>query len=331
MVKLRGQPPAPGEYTYSTREKGLDETTSMCMIPEAVFPRLGGNMRSVNGFFLFDLGQIWQLTHLMGGVAITPNLPLIGQSLYILGLFVNYSDNQNELPDSTYEAKQLINVLNAIIQNPTANVTSEQHLIIQHTLVRFRALLNSELGKVFTFVVEEKRGFNSATLWRSPSKLLSMDTISLLSEFVTSNLDEAAKCLLLDRHTAVGFHVLRSVECVARVYYQLITGTNPPYINRHGEEYFKQLGSIIQELKGKHELLHAQNRSTGSLSLVVGNLSPLCQLYRNPLSHPEIETLTQDEAVNALIQVISVIDTMILDAKRGGEHFIRALLPGQKF
>ena len=288
-------------------------------------------MRPVNGFFLFDLGQVWQLTWLAPGMDIQPHLPLLGRAHFMLELFVNHTDNQNDLPSSVYEASELMKTLKAIIQRPTEKITFEDQNIIQHILLRFRAILNSELGKTFTFVVEEKRGFNSATLWRNPLKLFSGEIAPLLSDFVTTNFDEAAKCLLLDRHTAVGFHVMRAVECVARRYYELVTNNLPPYKNKYGDEYFKQLGNILQELRDKHDLLQKTSQSVGSLGLSVGNLEPLRKLYRNPLSHPEIETLDQDQAIDALFQATNVISLMILDVKKGGAHFAGTWTVGSKF
>ena len=279
-------------------------------------------MRSVNGFLLFDLGQIWRLTHLTQGVEIQSCMPLIGHCVYMLGLFVQHPDTQKDLPESVYEANQLISVLKSMIERSTQKITSEHELII-HTLLRFRTLLNSELGRMFTFVVEEKRGFNSGTLWRDPLRLHSPDVVPHLSDFVKTNLNEAAKCLLLDRFTSVGFHSMRSVECVARKYYELITGNIPPYKDKSGKEIFKTFGAIAQELTDKCDSLRQQQIASGDLAVIAPMLKALCKIYRNPLSHPEINTLTEDQAVTTFNQTTEVVSTMVLDAKRGGLHFTK--------
>lgn len=288
-------------------------------------------MRTINGFFLFELGQIWLLANLAPGTDIQPNLSSIGHRLYILGLFVNNPDNQNDLPSSVYEANQLINYLEAMIQRSTEKVTETDQMTILHILVRFRTLLNDELGKAFTFVVEEKRGFNTATLWSRPLKLFSSDIIPLLSDFVKTNLDEAAKCLLLDRYTAVGFHAMRSVECVARRYYELITGNSPPYTDKNGKEYFKMLGTIAQELADKYGSLQRQKSTSGNLGVIAPLLKALCKIYRDPLSHPEIQKLDEGQAITTFNQAIEVISMIAVDAKTSGPHFTKAWASGWLF
>lgn len=274
-------------------------------------------MRPINGFFLFDLGQIWQLANLGQGVEIRLCLSLIGQCLFILKLFVQHPDNQNDLSSSVYEANELIKHLETIVQRPTEKITQQDQQIILHILARFRALLNDELGKIFTFVIEEKRGFNSTTLWKRPLRLFSSDVVAFLSDFIKINLDEAAKCLLLDRHTAVGFHSTRSAECAARKYYELVTG------RKFDDSRFRTFGVIAQELKDKYDSLSKAGSPSGELGIVVSNLVALCKVIRNPLDHPEIIELNEDQAVDTLNQTITGISTMIRDAKTGGSHFVK--------
>jgi len=300
------------------------------ILPEAVFPKLRESMRTINGFFLFDLGQIWQLTRLVAGEKIQSHLELLGQCLYSLRQFVEHPDNRNDLPDSVCEANQLIDILNSIINRPTENIVSESRAII-HTLARFRALLNSELGKIHTAVFEERGGYSVATLWHNPLKAIDPNVVPFLSDFVKTNIEEAGKCLIVDRFTAVGFHAMRSLECVARRYYELITGNSPPYKNKKGDEYFKMLGKIAQELIDKQDSLKKGNISTGNLSIIAPIIKALCKIYRDPLSHPEILKLDDSEARTTFSQAIHVISMMVLDAKTGGKHFLKAWTSSEVF
>ena len=193
------------------------QISGMSIIGKAIFPRLGEDMRPVNGIFLYDLGYVWQLSGIIDGSPIQFFLPHIGYCIHLLASFAGDPSNQNDLPDSTNMAIQFKGYLEAIAKRSPGKATMGDVQLIQGCLARFQTLLNSELGKLFTFVVEEKRGFNSATLWRKSERLFSQETLGLLSEFVKTNLDEASKCLLLDRYTATGFHAARAVVPRPRV------------------------------------------------------------------------------------------------------------------
>jgi hypothetical protein len=44
-------------------------------------------------------------------------------------------------------------------------------------------------------------------------------------------------------------------------------------------------------------------------------------MYRNPLSHPEIVTLEEDDAIEVFHTGIDVIVKMVRDVMAGGSHF----------
>ena len=275
-------------------------------------------MRSINGYFLFELGKIWQLLDLTPGQPVGPQLAPLGAIISLLQRFIADERNQLDLADSVAAAGILKTHLEKVASKPDSVIEPDHKAQLLHILTAFNDRLFNELGRIHVWVLEEKGAFGINTLWRKPLKLVAAAAVPHLSDFVIENVGEAAKCLLLDRFTAVGFHATRSVECVARRYYEFVTGNSPPY------KPFKTLGTIIDELK-KH------STKGGHLEMIVGNLVPLNELYRKTLSHPDIHKLDEDQAINALTQATDVIGTMIRDATTGGTHFTKSWKSGEKF
>lgn len=314
------------DYTVEKAEKS--PYGSAYILPEPVFAGFEGDMRTVNGFFIFNLGQVAQVALLPLG-NINPYVPILGNWIYVLQQFVSDKYNQADLPDSVTCAQSLIDQLMSLVKHQMH--TQQSRDMVGQTLTQFRTLLSSELGKVHTVVLEEKRAYSVTALWRNPLKVIAPDMLLLLSEFVKSNIEEAAKCLVLDRFTAVGFHAMRSVERVARKYYELITGESPPYTNKKGKAYFKMLGGITQELLDKYDSLQQKKTTSGNLGIIAPTLKGLCKIYRDPLSHPEIQKLDEESAITTFNQAIEAVSLMVLDAKTGGTHFIKAWVPEDPF
>ncbi|MEJ2672584.1 MAG: hypothetical protein P8168_10385 [Deltaproteobacteria bacterium] len=287
-------------------------------------------MRSVNGFFLFELGFIWQLVQMKPGFS--EYYPaLIGNSLYILRSFVEDEYNKKDLPDSVTTANNIILNLEKLLHQQELNITPEITGNLFSYIMHLRAMLMSELGKVHTTVIEDKRGFGVRALWNNSQSLFASDISPYLSEFVKINIDEAAKCLLLDRYTAVGFHAMRSVECVVRKYYELITGNSPPYKDKNRKDIFKTFGGIAQELMDKYFSMKSQKKLSGNLSIIAPIIQALCKTYRDPLSHPEIDTLTEDQSITTFNYTILAISEIVSDANSEGSHLARKLNSGELF
>jgi hypothetical protein len=58
----------------------------------------------------------------------------------------------------------------------------------------------------------------------------------------------------------------------------------------------------------------------GRLELNIGILRPLSKLYRDPLAHPELKKLKEEDAKLAFEHGLSAISTMVQDAIDGGPH-----------
>jgi hypothetical protein len=61
------------------------------------------------------------------------------------------------------------------------------------------------------------------------------------------------------------------------------------------------------------------------LGLIVPTLREFCRIYRQPISHadPELDLLEPNQAEVAFGHAITVIASMIEDARNGGPHFSR--------
>lgn len=279
-----------------------------------LFLDAGTFMQSINGYFLFELGKILRLLDFRPGDSIRFYLPLLVEIISSLKEFSSDQRNQVVLIDSVVAANALINHLEQLMRQPDLPLTKNSIEISAQILNRFNDRLFNELGKVHVWVIEEKRAYSVNALWRDSLKLIANNAVPHLSDFVSENIGEAAKCLLLDRYTAVGFHAMRSVECVVRKYYELVTDKLPPYSDKNGKEYFKTLGVIAEELKQAYSSLKSTGKNSGNLELIVGNLTPLNNLYRKTLAHIDIVKLDEDKAINALIQAADIIGTMVCDA-----------------
>jgi len=160
---------------------------------------------------------------------------------------------------------------------------------------------------------------------------MSSNVVPHLSEFTTENIEEAAKAWVVDRPTAVGFHMMRSVECVLRQYKQLVTGQGFSFVDKRGTTQYQGFGTLVGDLNLKLEDSKKNKSPFGKLELVIGILRPLGRLYRDPLSHPELKKLDEEDAKLAFGQGISAISTMVQDALDRGSHFTNPWQAGLLF
>ena len=162
-------------------------------------------MRPVNGYFLFELGKVWQLLDIPVTRPIRGDLPAIALIMAYLQGFSTQEKNQADLPDSVAAANELIRALDQLTREPDRAPTQEDKSVLVHLLGTFRDRLFNELNKLHVWVLEEKQAYSINALWRNPLKLVTASAVEHLSDFVIENISEAAKCLLLDRFTAVGW------------------------------------------------------------------------------------------------------------------------------
>ncbi len=300
-------------------------STTLCEweSPRGLFRRLWGEMREVTGFFLFELGQVVLLSRFNTDVDLTSDLGLIARIRDTLKSFAEDKYNKEDLPDSVAGALAACTILDKIITRKPFPSISEPELfeLVIGVLHPFRKSLDAELGRVYSRVLEEKGGRSVKTLWTKALMLLPSTVLPHVSEFVRENLEEAGKCWIVDRRTATGFHMMRSVECVLRVYSRLVSGKNSEWKDKDQSLRYDGFGKLTDRLASELDSSKANKRSFGQLEFVVGLLRPLGKLYRDPLAHPELKKLDEEDAKLAFEYGLSAISIMVQDAIDGGSHF----------
>ncbi len=297
----------------------------LCFLPTLPIFSGGKDMRDILISDWFHFGRIWQLT----------NLPLgpLGENKdniwHCYGLLTSYAEDENikkEMPAFAECCGSFAKVISRLFSDNFKNgkpIQEDDLKQYKHWFRELSTLLISETGKLTTIMLEENQVFGVDTLWKNPMKMLTEDVSKHLSKFVKENYIEAAKCLALNCHTAVGFHAMRSVEKIARTYYELTTGKTPPYVNKKGEEYYKGLGSIANDLLDAANAFQHKKEDCGDLLLIAPAIKGLCKVYRDPLSHPEIIILSENEAIDVFIETTQLVKRVVRDVGKG-TYFIKA-------
>jgi hypothetical protein len=278
--------------------------------------------REVKGFFLFELGRVVLLQVLPPDIDLRSSLGVIATIEQMVREFAETKENREDLPDAVSDADDLVKMLKALIEkNPFPLLSTEERDRLNYRVQTFRDRLCANLGRVYSFVLEDKGGRSVKTLYTKAVSLIDPKATSHLSTFVIENIEEAGKCWLADRPTATGFHMVRSIECVLRIYAELVTGRKPEVHNKRGNTFPEGFGTIVNNLATELNSLKAAKTSFGQLEFVIGMLRPLGKLYRDPLSHPDLNKLDEEDAKMAFNQGVDVISRMIGDATIGGPHF----------
>lgn len=280
----------------------------------------GGDMREVYGHGLFDLGTVWQIARLPEGHLSDDSRLVVQHCVNILRSVRNDKNNMRDMPHAISHMDFIATKLEEFLKNKDPRVSPEGRDIFIYDMSTLRTLLFSEMAKLSIILLEEKRGYSVGALWKQPFNLLPKGVVAHLTIFVKSNLIEAAKCLVLNCHTAVGFHAMRSIEHVSRKYYQLVKGKAP--LKPHGEPM--GLGSIAQEFIDL-------KKSSDDLGIIGSIIKGLCKKKRDPLAHPEIVSLKEDEAMDTFVDALQVISKVVEDAKTKGPHFVTLWKRGYLF
>ena len=139
----------------------------------------------------------------------------------------------------------------------------------------------------------------------------------MLLDLTLDDIAEAGRCLLLERHTAAGFHTMRALEAVARGYFRFVFNDEP--INKNNKRPLG-LGEIASNLSKYKTKLESSNIETGALDYIIPILDHLTSIYRNGIMHPEL-TLSEDLAIDVFDNAKSAIAAMLRDIRAGGPHF----------
>ena len=91
------------------------------------------------------------------------------------------------------------------------------------------------------------------------------------------------------------------------------------------------LAELRAELRDKLKTLKANSKKQtlreqiGNLGIIVAFLEQICLIYRDPLDHPDIIALDEDEAADAFFQCLNAISAILNDIRASGTHFAEAI------
>lgn len=164
--------------------------------------------------------------------------------------------------------------------------------MISQSYSRFKTALIAEIGTFPAYFVNQKGSFDTLTLLDEPWRLFPIELWSKVPE-ARFDVAEAGKALCYEMATACGIHVFRAIECVLRRYYSEVTS-----------------GRAHPKVRNIAVYINALRQSNKGDEKVLGVLSQLNSLHRNPLAHPEV-ALTMDEAISIIGMAHSTMTQML--------------------
>jgi hypothetical protein len=173
---------------------------------------------------------------------------------------------------------------------------------IREEVQQFETILEDELKKLPIFCCDDEAigNFSVSKLLKGASNGYPEKTRKHLTQSCRDEIDEAGKCLVYERSTSSGFHILRSIELTIRQYLTAIPGFIMPPLNR------QNWGEYLDLLK-----------NNGAMKEVTDHLYNIKVNYRNPLMHPE-DTLEMPEAVSLFGVAQSMNEMLIRDMEKRG-------------
>lgn len=164
---------------------------------------------------------------------------------------------------------------------------------ISNNLAAFEAVLTAEMNVCNAYFVTKKRGYDISDLINQAQVLFSPELVSKVPEAVP-DIQQAGKCIAFEVPTAAGFHLMRGLELVLRLYFDAVAkGEARPISNNWGD----YLAIMTQKNLGDPK--------------AIAVLRQIKDLHRNEFIHPET-TLTLDEAIGLLGIAQSAIAYMLI-------------------
>jgi hypothetical protein len=163
---------------------------------------------------------------------------------------------------------------------------------VTNALVTFEAVLTAEMNVCKAYFVIKKRGYDVSDLVSQAEVLFPPELRAKVPEAIP-DIQQAGKCIAFEIPTAAGFHLMRALELVLRLYFDAVGKGEPrPSTNNMGD----YLATMSQKGLGD--------------SKTIAVLKQIKDLHRNEFIHPET-TLTLDEAIGVLGIAQSAISYML--------------------
>ena len=283
-------------------------------------PREPSGMRQHDPRDLYALGLVHRLLSLEAGHKISEYTGIFVQVSYALKTFAENEFNREYLPNTVEAAFDLNNYISAFAKTDSDFVLDDrflQKVLREGYISHFESSLGIDFKALPLFLIEDKRGYSSRAFLRDASVVFSKTDIAMLADLTLDDIAEAGRCLLLDRHTAAGFHTMRALEAVARGYYRVTFNAEP--INNNNKLPLG-LGSIADALRKYKTKLDSSNIQTGALGDIIPTLDRITSIYRNNIMHPAM-TLDEDLAIEVFDNAKTAIAAMLRDIRTDGDHF----------
>jgi hypothetical protein len=285
------------------------------------WPLKAGEMKHYEELFdLYDLGRIHRLRSIDGTDTKSARLYDLFICGAVLEKFVTAQGNRELLPGSVGVGRKLLERSRRLMnegfdsEKGKETIGNSESMGFTNDLTAFDALLNHELGKLPAYIIEKKIGiYNLDDLANNANQHLSV----VVDKQVADDLDlkAAGRCLAFELCTASGFHSVRAVEGAARKYYKLLTNKDP-------EEAGMPLGPIVNGLREKLKSEGSDNDTP--LGMIISTLARINNVYRKPLTHPEMVLDTSD-AAKLLFELAGVAISQIAEDHRNRESGTKLL------
>lgn len=208
--------------------------------------------------------------------------------------------------DTFYEALQTF--VKLVGQDRTA--TEDECSQLEEEISKFNRVFEQECEDVHAFMLRAMGAYSVSALLEDACTHLSATAQKAVGDQTKSDFNEAGKCLLLDLHTACGFHAMRALEHEARFYHEVVTNVKmddvPIGILISGDQKnYPGSGLRLQHTK-------EGGAADSPLSLIISLLANINKLYRCPIMHPEM-TLDHEQAKQVFDLAANAISAIIDD------------------
>lgn len=266
-----------------------------CYPSSAFYPIAGGSMYKVNLWAFYELAwEIHPLTEIKPSITTNDLSHLVFEAKLSLDIFFQRWESPLEICKT--EVLQLRKWFDYIEKEVIKNPDEFAHRVLIDRTIHLAKQFENSLRKQFefldTYYVQRKGAYDTTALIdRADDVILSDKIKTRLPEQTIYDLQQAGKCIAFEIPNSAGFHTIRAVESVIRLYYEKIIGVLPKNKDRNWGAYIKNLKTAGANEKILHALDHLRND------------------YRNPILHPE-ERLEFDDAFSLFNLSVSLIIKM---------------------
>jgi hypothetical protein len=264
-------------------------------------------------FYSFS-GSVSPLRTLHSGAKVRDDadtIEILRHATHVADWFALNDFCKTHLPSSGAKLAEIKNfVMDTFLKPPEGatipdTITAFDENLLRDQVHEFETLLEDELKRLPVYILDDEKigNFSIRKLLRGASNGYPQRTRDRLTQESRNEIDEAGKCLVYERSTAAGFHILRSIELTIRQYLVSLPGFVMPPLNR------QNWGEYLRLLK-----------DNGAPREVTDHLHNIKDNYRNPLMHPE-DTMDADEAVSIFGIAQSMNEMLVTDMLK------RSLIP----